>query len=66
MTGGQMAPTTLAGMRSSTTPYGRDVALMGNPAENDRTGCHAARHILCYPACCSYALACAKSLKRHA
>jgi 2-oxoglutarate ferredoxin oxidoreductase subunit beta len=31
MTGGQMAPTTLAGMRTSTTPYGRDVALMGNP-----------------------------------
>jgi 2-oxoglutarate ferredoxin oxidoreductase subunit beta len=31
MTGGQMAPTTLAGMRSSTTPYGRDVNLMGNP-----------------------------------
>lgn len=31
MTGGQMAPTTLIGMRSSTTPYGRDAALMGNP-----------------------------------
>jgi 2-oxoglutarate ferredoxin oxidoreductase subunit beta len=31
MTGGQMAPTTLPGMRSSTTPYGRDVELMGNP-----------------------------------
>ena len=31
MTGGQMAPTTLLGMRSSTTPYGRDAALMGNP-----------------------------------
>ena len=31
MTGGQMAPTTLPGMRSSTTPYGRDVQLMGNP-----------------------------------
>ncbi len=31
MTGGQMAPTTLPGMRSSTTPFGRDVALMGNP-----------------------------------
>ncbi len=31
MTGGQMAPTTLPGMKSSTTPYGRDVALMGNP-----------------------------------
>jgi 2-oxoglutarate ferredoxin oxidoreductase subunit beta len=31
MTGGQMAPTTLAGMKSSTTPYGRDTKLMGNP-----------------------------------
>jgi 2-oxoglutarate/2-oxoacid ferredoxin oxidoreductase subunit beta len=31
MTGGQMAPTTLEGMRTSTTPYGRDIALMGNP-----------------------------------
>ena len=31
MTGGQMAPTTLPGMRSSTSPYGRDVALMGHP-----------------------------------
>lgn len=31
MTGGQMAPTTLEGMRSSTTPYGRDTKLMGNP-----------------------------------
>jgi len=31
MTGGQMAPTTLPGMRSSTSPYGRDVASMGNP-----------------------------------
>jgi 2-oxoglutarate/2-oxoacid ferredoxin oxidoreductase subunit beta len=31
MTGGQMAPTTLPGMKSSTSPYGRDVASMGNP-----------------------------------
>ncbi len=31
MTGGQMAPTTIPGMKSSTTPYGRDVQLMGNP-----------------------------------
>ncbi|MBN1117325.1 MAG: 2-oxoglutarate oxidoreductase [Bacteroidales bacterium] len=31
MTGGQMAPTTLPGMKSSTTPYGREVELMGNP-----------------------------------
>jgi 2-oxoglutarate ferredoxin oxidoreductase subunit beta len=31
MTGGQMAPTTLPGMVSSTSPYGRDVKEMGNP-----------------------------------
>jgi 2-oxoglutarate ferredoxin oxidoreductase subunit beta len=31
MTGGQMAPTTLPGMKSSTSPYGRDVHTMGNP-----------------------------------
>ena len=31
MTGGQMAPTTLEGMKSSTSPYGRDVATMGSP-----------------------------------
>ncbi|MEF8984006.1 MAG: thiamine pyrophosphate-dependent enzyme [Bacteroidales bacterium] len=31
MTGGQMAPTTLEHMKSSTTPYGRNVKQMGNP-----------------------------------
>jgi len=31
MTGGQMAPTTLPGMKASTCPYGRDVEIMGNP-----------------------------------
>ena len=31
MTGGQMAPTTLVGMRSATTPYGRNVELNGYP-----------------------------------
>ncbi len=31
MTGGQMAPTTLPGMPTSTSPYGRDVKMMGNP-----------------------------------
>lgn len=31
MTGGQMAPTTIPGMKTSTTPYGRNVELMGNP-----------------------------------
>ncbi len=31
MTGGQMAPTTLPEMKSSTSPYGRDIKTMGNP-----------------------------------
>lgn len=31
MTGGQMAPTTLPGMKTSTSPYGRDVHDIGNP-----------------------------------
>jgi len=31
MTGGQMAPTTLPNMKSSTSPYGRDVKSMGHP-----------------------------------
>ncbi len=31
MTGGQMAPTTLLGMKTSTTPHGRDAHQMGNP-----------------------------------
>jgi 2-oxoglutarate ferredoxin oxidoreductase subunit beta len=31
MTGGQMAPTTLPGMKTTTSPFGRDVATMGFP-----------------------------------
>ena len=31
MTGGQMAPTTLVGMKTATCPYGRDVNLHGYP-----------------------------------
>ena len=31
MTGGQMAPTTLENMKSTTTPFGRDVSVMGHP-----------------------------------
>jgi 2-oxoglutarate ferredoxin oxidoreductase subunit beta len=31
MTGGQMAPTTLEDMKTSTSPYGRDINMMGNP-----------------------------------
>jgi len=33
MTGGQMAPTTLVGMKSSTSPNGRNVELNGNPLD---------------------------------
>jgi len=31
MTGGQMAPTTLPGMKTTTSPFGRDVSTMGYP-----------------------------------
>jgi len=31
MTGGQMAPTTLEGMKTATCPYGRNIELNGNP-----------------------------------
>lgn len=31
MTGGQMAPTTLLGMKTTSSPYGRDVELAGHP-----------------------------------
>ena len=31
MTGGQMAPTTIPNMKSSTSPFGRDVKTMGHP-----------------------------------
>jgi 2-oxoglutarate/2-oxoacid ferredoxin oxidoreductase subunit beta len=31
MTGGQMAPTTLPGMKSSTSPFGRDTKVYGGP-----------------------------------
>lgn len=31
MTGGQMAPTTLEGMKTSTSPYGREIETMGSP-----------------------------------
>src|SRR5512136_949093 len=31
MTGGQMAPTTMVGQKTTTTPYGRDVSKDGSP-----------------------------------
>lgn len=33
MTGGQMAPTTLLDMKTTTTPYGRDLLLEGSPVK---------------------------------
>jgi 2-oxoglutarate ferredoxin oxidoreductase subunit beta len=33
MTGGQMAPTTLPGQVTETTPYGRDIEVTGRPAK---------------------------------
>ncbi len=36
MTGGQMAPTTLEGMKTSTSPYGRDVSVNGYPIDLPR------------------------------
>ncbi len=33
MTGGQMAPTTIEGMRTATTPYGRDISRNGYPLD---------------------------------
>ncbi len=33
MTGGQMAPTTLLGQKTTTTPYGRDGRIEGNPIQ---------------------------------
>jgi len=36
MTGGQMAPTTLEGMKTSTSPYGRDISVNGYPIDLPR------------------------------
>ncbi len=42
MTGGQMAPTTLEGMKTSTSPYGRDLQSMGNPIKMTELVAHLA------------------------
>jgi 2-oxoglutarate ferredoxin oxidoreductase subunit beta len=59
MTGGQMAPTTLVGQRTTSSPFGRDVALAGKPirmaellaglpgtAYSVRRSLHDARHVI--------------------
>ena len=43
MTGGQMAPTTLEGMVTSTCPYGRNVALNGYPLRIAEYDCYVCR-----------------------
>ena len=56
MTGGQMAPTTLPGMKTSTTPYGRDIKQMGPPLKITELlaqlpgTCFVARHAVHKPA----------------
>jgi len=56
MTGGQMAPTTLPGMKSSTSPRGRDVKSMGNPLKMTELiaqlpgTCYVTRHSVHTPA----------------
>ncbi len=58
MTGGQMAPTTLEGQRTTTSPSGRDVSLTGHPLRMSemlqglpgvaylaRVSCHDVKHI---------------------
>jgi len=37
MTGGQMAPTTLSGQVTTTSPYGRDCAVVGTPIDLPKT-----------------------------
>lgn len=59
MTGGQMAPTTLSGQRTTSSPFGRDIELTGNPihiaellstipgtAYSVRRSLHDARHVI--------------------
>ena len=56
MTGGQMAPTTLPDMKTSTSPYGRNVKMMGNPLKITELvaqlpgTCFVARHAVHTPA----------------
>lgn len=55
MTGGQMAPTTLEGMVTSTCPYGRDVNHVGSPLKMSDLvaqlggACYVTRHIVHTP-----------------
>ncbi len=63
MTGGQMAPTTLPGMKSSTSPYGRDVKTMGNPLKMTDIVATLPGTYLCYKTKRSYSCQCQKNKK---
>ena len=43
MTGGQMAPTSLPGQVTQTSPYGRDVKACGYPGQDLRNAFHPGR-----------------------
>ena len=47
MTGGQMAPTSLPGQVTQTTPYGRDTNTAGLPGQGLRDALHPGRRGLC-------------------
>jgi len=53
MTGGQMAPTTLNGMKTTTSPFGRDVSLVG-AFKNYRACRSIAGSLLRYPTGCQH------------
>ena len=55
MTGGQMAPTTMLGQKTSTTPYGRNVDLNGYPLRVTELLAQLPGRCLCDKAKCSYA-----------
>lgn len=52
MTGGQMAPTTLIGQKTSTCPYGRDPEIHGYPLKMVDIAAQARGYLLCYPSEC--------------
>ena len=62
MTGGQMAPTTLLGQVTSTTPYGRDAKLNGFPMKITDIGT-TRRNLLCYPSKCRNTCCCTENKK---
>lgn len=61
MTGGQMAPTTLLGQVTSTTPYGRDAKLNGFPMKITELLAQLDGTCLCYPSKCRNTCCCTEN-----